>query len=82
MSTSRFRAAAAQRLEAHRIFYEEGRIKIDRYRYLDALVQYTAAVCQEAHFKSDYNVSIVVLEEAKGTLLEYDGITVVDPSDR
>jgi RNA polymerase sigma factor (sigma-70 family) len=78
VSTSRFRAAAAQRLEGQRAFYEEGRITIDR--YLDAVSQYAAAVMQEANFKSGYNVSIVVLEEAKGTLLEYDGITVVDPS--
>jgi RNA polymerase sigma factor (sigma-70 family) len=72
---SRFRTAAAQRLEAQRTFYEEGRITIDR--YLDAVSQYTSAVAQEARFKISYNVAIIALEEAKGTLLEYDNIALV-----
>ena len=53
-------------------FYEEGRITIDR--YLDAVSQYASAVAQEAQFKTTYNISIVALEEAKGTLLAYDNI--------
>ncbi len=72
----RLRAAAAQRLEAQRAFYEEGRITIDR--YLDAVSQYASAVAQEAQFKTTYNISIVALEEAKGTLLAYDNIAVAE----
>jgi hypothetical protein len=77
-TASRLRTAAAERLEAQRAFYDEGRITIDR--YLDAVSQYTAAVAQEARFRTGYNAAIPALEEAKGTLLAYDKITVVgDP---
>lgn len=75
-TAQRLRAAAAQRLEAQRAFYEEGRITIDR--YLDAVSQYANAVAQEAQFKTTYNISIVALEEAKGTLLAYDNIAVAE----
>ncbi len=75
-TAQRLRAAAAQRLEAQRAFYEEGRITIDR--YLDAVSQYASAVAQEAQFKTTYNISIVALEEAKGTLLAYDNIAVAE----
>ena len=75
-TASRFRAAAAQRLEAQRAFYEEGRITIDR--YLDAVSQYASAVALEAQYKTSYNISIVALEEAKGTLLAYDNIAVAE----
>jgi hypothetical protein len=75
-TASRFRAAAAQRLEAQRAFYEEGRITVDR--YLDAVSQFASAVAQEAQFKAGYNISIITLEEAKGTLLAYDNITVAE----
>jgi outer membrane protein TolC len=75
-TASRLRAAAAQRLEAQRAFYEEGRIPIDR--YLDAVSQYASAVAQEAQFRTTYNISIVALEEAKGTLLAYDNIAVAE----
>jgi hypothetical protein len=54
----------------------EGRIPTDR--YLDAVNLYASAVAQEAQFKTTYNISIVALEEAKGTLLEYDQITLVE----
>jgi outer membrane protein TolC len=73
-TASRLRAAAAQWLEAQRAFYEEGRITIDR--YLDAVSQYATALAQEAQFKTTYNISIIALEEAKGTLLDYENIEV------
>jgi hypothetical protein len=76
-TAKKFRAAAAQRLEAQRAFYEEGRITIDR--YLDAVSQYANAVAQEAQFKTSYNISIVALEEAKGTLLAYENVAVTEP---
>ncbi len=75
-TASRVRAAAAQRLEAQRAFYEEGRITIDR--YLDAVSQFASAVALEAQYKTTYNISIVALEEAKGTLLAYDNIAVAE----
>ena len=75
-TASRLRAAAAQRLEAQRAYYEEGRITIDR--FLDAVSQYAQAVAQEAQYKTTYNISIVALEEAKGTLLAYNNIAVAE----
>jgi outer membrane protein TolC len=77
---SRLRAAASQRLDAQRAYYEEGRITIDR--FLDAVSQYATAVATEAQYKTAYNVSIIALEEAKGTLLAYDNIVVTEPSRR
>jgi hypothetical protein len=70
------REAAQKRLEAQRAFYEEGRGTIDR--LLDAVTQYTNAIAQESLYKTTYNTSIAALEEAKGTLLAYDKITVLD----
>jgi outer membrane protein TolC len=75
-TASRLRAAAAQRLDAQRAYYEEGRITIDR--FLDAVSQYATAVATEAQYKTTYNISIVALEEAKGTLLAYDNIGVAE----
>jgi outer membrane protein TolC len=75
-TASRLRAAAAERLAAQRAYYEEGRITIDR--FLDAVSQYAQAVAQEAQFKTTYNISIVALEEAKGTLLAYNNIAVAE----
>jgi hypothetical protein len=75
-TASRLRAAAAKRLDAQRTYYEEGRITIDR--FLDAVSQYATAVATEAQYKTAYNVSIVALEEAKGTLLAYDNIVIAE----
>ena len=75
-TASRLRGAAAQRLQAQQAYYEEGRITIDR--FLDAVSQYAQAVAQEAQFKTTYNISIVALEEAKGTLLAYNNIAVAE----
>jgi outer membrane protein TolC len=75
-TASRLRAAAAERLNAQRAYYEEGRITIDR--FLDAVSQYASAVATEAQYKTTYNISIVALEEAKGTLLAYDNIAVAE----
>jgi RNA polymerase sigma factor (sigma-70 family) len=77
---ARLRDAATQRLDAQRENYQEGRITIDR--FLDAGAQYYTAVVTEAQYKTAYNVAIVNLEEAKGTLLTFDNITVADQPDR
>ncbi len=80
-TAQRLRAAAQQRLEAQRAFYEEGRITIDR--LLDAVSTYANAIATEAQYKTTYNTSIAALEEAKGTLLAYDNIAVAEgPSPR
>jgi outer membrane protein TolC len=68
------REAAEQRLEAQRSFYEVGSITIDR--YLDALNRWADAYAQEAQYRNQYNTSIAVLEEIKGTLLAYDNIAL------
>ncbi len=75
-TAGRLREAAAQRLDAQRAYYEEGRITVDR--YLDAISQYTTAVATEAQYKTTYNISIAALEEAKGTLLAYDNIVIAE----
>jgi RNA polymerase sigma factor (sigma-70 family) len=75
VTAARLRAAAAVRLEKQAAFYDEGRITIDR--FLDALGQYATAVATEAQYVTTYNNSITALEEAKGTLLERDRISVV-----
>jgi outer membrane protein TolC len=78
-TASRLRQAAAQRLDAQREYYDEGRITVDR--YLDAIGQHATAVATEAQYRTAYNISIVALEEAKGTLLAHDGIAVADAPD-
>ena len=75
-TASRLRAAAAIRLESARAMYEEGRWTQDR--FLDAVATYATAVANEAQYKTTYNISIVALEEAKGTLLAYDNIAVAE----
>jgi hypothetical protein len=75
-TATRMRKAAAQRLDAQRAYYEEGRITIDR--FLDAVGQYTTAVATEAQYQTAYNISILALEEAKGTLLAHDNIVVAE----
>ena len=75
-SAKRLKAAAAQRGDVQRAYYEEGRIPVDR--FLDAVSQYWTSVATEAQYKMTYNISMASLEEAKGTLLDFDEIIVVD----
>jgi outer membrane protein TolC len=75
-TSTQLRQAAAQRLDAQRAYYEEGRITL--VRFLDAVSQYDTAVATEAQYKATYNISIVALEEAKGTLLTRDSIVVAE----
>jgi outer membrane protein TolC len=70
----RLRPAAAERLEAQRACYEEGRITVDR--FMDCISQYATAVATEAQCKTTYNNSIVALNEAKGTLLADENIVI------
>ena len=67
----RLRAAARERLAAQETFHERGRITPDR--LLDAVDQHADAIGQEAQFLAEYNASIASLEEAKGTLLAFEG---------
>ena len=75
-TSSRLRTAAAQRLDAQRAYYEEGRITTDR--FLDAINQYATAVATEAQYKTTYNVSLAALAEAKGTLLADRNIVIAE----
>jgi hypothetical protein len=75
-TAKRLSAAATKRLDARRAYYEEGRITIDR--FLDVVRLHATAVATEAQFKTTYNISIVALKEATGTLLEDYGIAVVE----
>lgn len=73
-AASRLRATSEKRLKVQRVFYEEGRIPIDR--YLDAISADCTAKVQEAQAKAAYSLSLTMLEEAKGTLLTTLGIEV------
>jgi Outer membrane efflux protein len=75
-TAKRLRAAAANRLDAQRAYYEEGRITLDR--FLDAVGQYAGAVAAEAQYMTTYNVAVVALREVKGTLLFDYGIAVAE----
>ncbi len=75
-TASRLRNAAAQRLDAQRAYYEEGRVTIDR--FLDAVSQYATAVATEAQYKATYNIALAALAEAKGTLLTDRGIAIAE----
>jgi hypothetical protein len=78
IKSSRLRDALARRLDAQHHDLQERRVTVDR--FLDTVSQYATAVAQEARFMTAYNQSIAALERAKGTLLEHDGITVVEGS--
>jgi outer membrane protein TolC len=75
-TASRLKAAAKERLEAAKAFYEQGTVTIDR--YLDALNRWADAVAQEADFRNRYNTAIILLEEVKGTLLAYNNIAMAE----
>jgi hypothetical protein len=75
-AAQRLNVDARQRLEAQRAFYEEGRITVDR--LLDAICQQANTIAQEALYLAKYNGSLASLEEAKGTLLAYDGIALAE----
>ena len=75
-TAKRLRIAAADRLDAQRAYYEEGRITIDR--FLHSVSLYATAVGTEAQYRATYNTSIVALKEAKGTLLADYNIVVAD----
>jgi hypothetical protein len=76
----RLRTAANQRLDVERASYEEGSNEVDR--FLNIIAQYTTAKAIEAQSMMTYNVSIVALEEAKGTLLADRDITVLEEFSR
>jgi RNA polymerase sigma factor (sigma-70 family) len=75
-TAKRLRTAASQRLDAQRAYFDERRVTVDR--LLDAVSKYATALATEAQYKTTYNVAIIGLEEAKGTLLAHRGITVVE----
>ena len=75
-TASRLRNAAAQRLDAQRAYYEEGRITVDR--LLDAIGQFATALATEHQYLATYNISLAALSEAKGTLLADRNIVVAE----
>jgi RNA polymerase sigma factor (sigma-70 family) len=75
-AAKRLSASATKRLDLQRTNHEAGRITIDR--FLDSVRLHATAVATEAQYKTTYNISIVALKEAKGTLLEDYGIAVVE----
>jgi hypothetical protein len=75
-TASRLRGAAAQRLDAQRAYYAEGRITVNR--FMDAISQCSAAMATEFQYKTLYNIALTALSEAKGTLLADREIAVID----
>ena len=73
-TASRLRNAAKAELESQDAYYKEGRLTVDR--MLDAVSQWASLVAAEAQYKSTYNTSIVAIEEAKDTLLDYLQIAI------
>ena len=76
----RLHEAAAQRLDAQRAYYEEGRITVDR--LLDAVSQYATSVATEAQYGTLHRIALTKLSEAKGTLLADREIVVVEGDKR
>jgi hypothetical protein len=68
--------AARKRLEAARATFEKDERSIAR--YLDAINRWANAVALEAQTLTDYHNAITALEETRGTLLEREGIKVLD----
>ena len=66
--TNRLRTATAQRLEAQRAYWDEGRITSDR--YLDAVEQHATLVAAEHQHLAAYNSALTAVGECKGTLLD------------
>ena len=75
-TAKRLREAAAERLDAQRSSYEEGRCMVES--FLDAISRHAAAVAAERESLATYNIALVGLAEAKGTLLAEDGIVIAD----
>ena len=76
-TAQKLKTAANQRLQAQQAFYNEGRITIDR--LLDAVSQDANATSQEAQYLMTYNTAIAAYEEARGTLLEAEGVIFALP---
>ncbi len=76
-TAQRLNKASRDRLAAQQAFYDEGRVSIDR--LLDAVGQFGNAVAQEAQFVASYNTSLAAFEEARGTILAYEGIALAIP---
>ena len=76
-TAQKLQIAANQRLKAQQAFYSEGRITIDR--LLDAVSQDANATAQEAQYLMTYNTALAAYEEARGTLLEANGVVIAVP---
>jgi len=70
--------SSQKRLDAARVFYEQGRTTTDQ--LLEAEAEVAAAERAFAFAVVSYNVALVNLELAKGTLLKYDNV-ILDESD-
>jgi RNA polymerase sigma factor (sigma-70 family) len=75
-TAQKLRSAADQRLDAQRAYFDEGRITIDR--FLDAVSQYYTVMATESQYRVSYNIALLRLSEAKGTLLADRDIVVVE----
>lgn len=69
-------AEADLRLESQRALFEGARLTIDG--YLDAVCESTDALAAVEQSRAESQVARVELEEAQGTLLAFDNITIVD----
>ncbi|HWE35742.1 MAG TPA: TolC family protein, partial [Isosphaeraceae bacterium] len=75
-TAGRLRAAAQENLQAKWARYEEGEVPV--VDVLDAVDRWARDTAMEAQYRTSYNIALVAVEEAKGTLLEYKGINVLE----
>ncbi|MCI0456618.1 MAG: TolC family protein [Gemmataceae bacterium] len=70
------RQQAAERLRVIRNLVEGGRRAAGEVEELDALRQWAASLSSEAQAVVDYNNALVALEFAKGSIQQYDNVTI------
>ncbi len=79
-AASRTRLAAAEKRKREQGFYNEGRILAGRYS--QAIHEDATAEAAEARCRASYGRTLIAFEEAKGTLLDSEGIVVESPNAR
>ncbi|WP_240907313.1 RNA polymerase sigma factor [Paludisphaera rhizosphaerae] len=75
-TASKRREAASAAAQARRAAYEQGQVAGAAYG--EAIIQAAEAAALEMQYLATFNTAIANLEEAKGTLLAYQGVRIVD----
>lgn len=75
----RLHAAATEALQGKWARFEEDQCGVAE--LFDALESWARDAALEAQYRTSYNISLVAVQEAKGTLLEHEGIKEVGPAE-